>query len=81
MKPLFSCRKSVTLLIADCKKCTVGCYSLSVHEVTRPQGFPQPDNPLIHVTLLPFFPSSCVLVLTVAQVGAEWTWSSATLLL
>lgn len=76
-----SCRKSMTLLIAYCIKCTVGCYHISVHEVTGQQEFPQLDNPFIHVMLLPFFSSSCVLVLTFAQVGAEWTWSSATLLL
>lgn len=81
MKQLFSCCKSVTLPIADCIKCTVGCYSVSVHEVTGQQEFPQADNLVIHVMLLLFFSSSCVLVLTFAQVGAEWIWSSATLLL
>lgn len=81
MERLFSCGKSVSLLIAECIKCTVGCYSVSVHEVTGQQEFPQPDNALIHVMLLPFFSFSCVLILTFAQVGAEWTWSSATLLL
>lgn len=29
-------------------------YSISVHEVTGQQEFPQPDNPLIHGMLLPF---------------------------